>query len=128
MRREVMTGELRPGAVHWIDHFVVPTNDMIRWERFMEDILGATVGHRGGLTTREYNRGGYIRTFYDVGRHELGGFLQTDLLPEPTPLGTGLPRYGFFVRPEEMEGHLRRFDEAGVQHSDPMVISDGGEE
>src|SRR5205823_13742371 len=39
-----------------------------------------------------------------------------------------LPRYGFFVRAEDIEGHLRRFDELGVEHSDPKRISDGGDE
>jgi len=114
--------------VHWIDHFVVGTNDMVRWEKFAEEALGGHLAHKGGLNTGQYNRGGYIRSFYDVGRHELAAFLQLDLLPPPRPLGQGLHRYGFFVRPEDIEGHLRRFDKTGVEHSDPMVISDGGEE
>jgi catechol 2,3-dioxygenase-like lactoylglutathione lyase family enzyme len=118
----------RPGAVHWIDHFVAPTNDMVKWEKFIEGALGGHVAHKGGLSTVQYNRGGYIRSFYDVGRHEIGGFLQLDMLPEPRQLGQGLPRYGFFVRPEDIVGHLRRFDELHVEHSDPTQISDGGDE
>jgi catechol 2,3-dioxygenase-like lactoylglutathione lyase family enzyme len=123
-----METDYRPGAVHWIDHYVVPTNHMVRWEQFMERVLGAVIEHKGGLSTREYNRGGYIRSFYNMGRHEIGGFLQTDMLPDAPPLGQSLPRYGFYVRPEEIEGHLRRFDEAKVEHSDPTRISAGGEE
>lgn len=122
-----MNTDLRPGAVHWIDHFVVPTNDMVKWEHFTEGALGGHVAHKGGLTTGQYLRGGYVRSFYDVGRHELAAFLQLDILPEPRPLGQGLPRYGFYVRPEDVEDHLRRLDELGVEHSDPKVISDGGE-
>jgi len=118
----------RPGAVHWIDHFVAPTNDMVKWEKFIEGALGGRLGHRGGLSTVQYNRGGYVRSFYDVGRHEIGGFLQLDMLPAPHPLGHGLPRYGFFVRPEDIAGHLRRFNELKVEHSDPLQISDGGDE
>jgi catechol 2,3-dioxygenase-like lactoylglutathione lyase family enzyme len=125
---EIMESDCRPGAVHWIDHFVAPTNSMIKWEKFVEEALGGHVAHKGGLSTGEYQRGGYVRSFYDVGRHEIGGFLQLDTLPAPRPLGQGLPRYGFFVRREEIPGHLRRFDELGVEHSDPMRISDGGDE
>src|SRR5438552_9273 len=99
----MMDTDYRPGAVHWIDHFVVPTNDMVKWERFAETALGGHVHNRGGLTTGQYNRGGYIRSFYDVGRHELAAFLQLDILPTPGPLGQGLPRYGFYVRPGEIE-------------------------
>jgi len=76
--------------VHWIDHFVVGTNDMVRWEKFAEEALGGHLAHKGGLNTGQYNRGGYIRSFYDVGRHELAAFLQLDLLPPPRPLGQGL--------------------------------------
>src|SRR5438046_3487619 len=101
--------DIRRGAVHWIDHFVIGTNDMVKWEKFAEGALGGRLAHKGGLNTGQYNRGGYIRSFYDVGRHELAAFLQLDLLPAPRPLGQGLHRYGFFVRPEDIEGHLRRF-------------------
>jgi catechol 2,3-dioxygenase-like lactoylglutathione lyase family enzyme len=101
---------------------------MIKWERFMADALGGHVEHRGGLSTGEYNRGGYIRTFFDVGRHEIGGFLQLEMLPLPRPLGQGLPRYGFFVRPVDLEGHLRRFDALQVEHSDLIRTSEGGAE
>ena len=122
-----MDTDHRRGAVHWIDHFVIGTNDILRWEAFTEQALGGHLAHKAGLTTGQYNRGGYIRSFYDVGRHELAAFLQLDMLPAPRPLGQGLPRYGFYVRQNEIAGHLARFDALGVEHTDPMQISHGGE-
>jgi extradiol dioxygenase family protein len=38
-----------------------------------------------------------------------------------------LPRYGWFIRPEDVESHLRRLDANGVPHSDPVRTSEEGE-
>src|SRR5438067_1121352 len=31
----------RPGAAYWVDHYVVPTADVDRWNRFYTNVLGA---------------------------------------------------------------------------------------
>ena len=123
-----MTQTPRAGAVHWIDHFVVPVNNMLPWERFMEDVLGGTVHHRGGLSSAEMMRGGQVRTFYNVGHHEIGGFLQPRLLPPTDGPGSVLPRWGFYVRPEHIDTHRRRFDEHQVNYREPTRTSEDGEE
>ena len=118
----------RPGAVHWIDHFVVPVNNMLPWERFMETVFGGTVHHRNGLSTAEMLRGGQVRTFYNVGHHEIGGFLQPRLLPDSPGPGKILPRWGFYIRQDTIDLHRRRFDEYGVAYQDPIRTSEEGEE
>ena len=59
------TAEHRPGTVFWIDHFVIPVNDLYKAADFMEKILG---GKPDGMTMemsdnsmttakRDYTRG-----------------------------------------------------------------------
>ena len=48
-----MANEPEPkGAVHWIDHFVVGTNDMLAWVDWAVNATGVTRQPIGGLTTR----------------------------------------------------------------------------
>jgi len=37
-----MTEAHRPGAIYWLDHAVVPTDDLKRWIQFMHDVVGYT--------------------------------------------------------------------------------------
>lgn len=115
-----MSEDHRPGAAVWIDHFVLPTNDVLRWKRFAEHALGGVDLHPGEQTDRI--------AFVQVGTHHNGGSLRAEQLPDPPQLGTGLPRYGFYVRPEDIDTHLRRFEELGVEATDPVHISTGGED
>jgi catechol 2,3-dioxygenase-like lactoylglutathione lyase family enzyme len=117
----------RPGAVYAIDHYAIPTNDLLGWMGFMERVLGGDWYYTHGLTTSESIRGGRPRTFYWVGMHEIGGFLQRRALPPAMPLGS-LPRFGFWIRPEELDHHRRRLDDLGVEVSDPVRTSQEGEE
>lgn len=118
----------RPGAVHYIDHYAVPTNDLLRWQQFMQNALGGVYYYTHGLVTREEARGARPRTFYWVGPHEIGGFLQTRMLPGPAPLGRGAPRFGFWIRRGEIDSHRRRFEGLGVEMSDPVATAEDGEE
>ncbi|MEA2640280.1 MAG: hypothetical protein QOF51_1674 [Chloroflexota bacterium] len=122
-----MTEDPRPGAVYAIDHYAIPTNDLLRWMGFMEQALGGDWYYTHGLTTPEAIRGGRPRTFYWVGMHEIGGFLQHRELPAPAPLGA-LPRFGFWIREEEIDAHRRRLEALGVPVSDPVRTSEDGEE
>lgn len=121
-----MANDQRPGAAYFIDHYAIPTNDLLGWQDFMTSALGGEWYYTHGLTTKEQLGGGRPRTFYWVGMHEIGGFLQTRELPPPLPLGS-LPRYGFWVRPEDIDSHRRRLEELGVPVSDPIRTSEDGE-
>jgi hypothetical protein len=118
----------RPGAVHYIDHYAVPTNNLLGWQNFMTKVLGGTYYYTHGLTTKDESRGAPVRSFFWVGPHEIGGFLQKRLLPEPAPLGTSAPRFGFWVRPEEIDAHRQRLEEMGVPTTSPIRTSEEGEE
>lgn len=42
-----------PGAVHWIDHYTIPTNDLKRSIAFNEAVIGAmTIDHAGITAAR----------------------------------------------------------------------------
>ncbi|MEA2640279.1 MAG: Glyoxalase/Bleomycin resistance protein/Dioxygenase superfamily [Chloroflexota bacterium] len=117
----------RPGAVHFIDHYAVPTADLMRWQQFMQNALGGVYYYTHGLVSREEARGARPRTFYWVGAQEIGGFLQRRALPAPGPLGRSYPRFGYWTRQAELDAHRRRFDALGVAASDPVRTSEDGE-
>ncbi len=116
-----MLEDQRPGAAYWVDHYVVPTADVARWTKFYEDILGATtrVDDRQGRPER---RGGL--QFTDVGICHVGAS-RSD---EPLAPATAAPRYSWFIRPEEIEDHVRRLDAHGVTHSGAVTTGEEGEE
>jgi len=123
-----MAEDQRPGTVFWIDHFAVATNDLFHWIKFTQNILGARLDRINGLTTeaRENNRSiaAFCRTPYSI----VDAFLANETLP-PTPApGASIPRFGFFIRPEDIDEHLRRLDEFGVPHTDPIQTSEEGQE
>ena len=115
-----MTEDQRPGAAHWIDHFVVPTNDVARWKEFTRCVLGGD--ELGGV------EGTGRLSFMLIGRHHNAGSFREEKLPEQPPLGKALPRYGFYARGEDLDMHRRRFEQYGVEASEPIHTSAGGEE
>jgi catechol 2,3-dioxygenase-like lactoylglutathione lyase family enzyme len=121
--------EHRPGAVFWIDHYVLPVNDLTKAAEFMENVLGGKADLRLPLTTEARLKGVPIGMFYLVGRyHHIGLFLQDKMLPAPKPLGEGTPRYGYFIRESDVDFHLNRLDKFQVQHSQAVKTSEAGEE
>jgi hypothetical protein len=56
------------------------------------------------------------------------GFLSPDPLPAAQEPGAGWPRFGFFIRSEDVETHLRRLDENQVPHTDAIRTSAEGQE
>ena len=125
-----MVAEQRSGAVHWIDHVVVGTNDMNAWVEWAVNAIGVTPGPIGGLTTTARQRNQPIASFLFIGDRSchFGAFLQSEALPPSKGLGKGTPRYGFFVRPEDVSEHLRRLDQHGVPHSGPVRTAAEGDE
>jgi len=107
-----MLEDQRPGTVYWIDHYAVGTNDLERWVDFHERVLGAK-------TTRS-NRPHPLNMFQQLTNCLHGGFIQPVPLPPSAGPGKGLPRYGFFMRPQDIDAQLRHLDDCQVSHGDPL--------
>jgi predicted enzyme related to lactoylglutathione lyase len=113
--------DAQPGTVHWIDHYVICTNDIVRWEAFNGQVLGARTLPNPSGSLRDFG------IFQSVGSMRLGGFTNLRPLPETRGLGKGLPRYGFYILAADIDAHLRRLDTAGALHTSPMRISAEGD-
>jgi hypothetical protein len=113
----------RPGTLYWIDHYVVASANLARWADFMSRVVGAQPRTGVGPEARQ------VIAFQDITPCCHHGAMSS---PEPLPpspgLGKGLPRHGLYIRPEDVEAHLRRLDQCGVRHLDPVRTSAYGEE
>jgi predicted enzyme related to lactoylglutathione lyase len=116
-----MVRDGRPGEVHWIDHYVVCTNDIARWEAFHTELLGAKT------VARPIMDGLPVGIFQTVGCCRNGGFISRATLPPTRGLAEGLPRYGLYIVATDVDAHLRRLDKVGAPHSDPIRTSALGE-
>jgi catechol 2,3-dioxygenase-like lactoylglutathione lyase family enzyme len=118
------------GAVHWIDHYVVGTNDIVAWSDWAVNAIGLTRRPIGGLTTAARKRNVPIMCFlwWEGGSCRIGSFLQSEVFPPGKELGKDTPRCGFFVRPEEIDQHIGRLDRYGIAHSDPVRTAAEGDE
>ncbi|MBM2810637.1 MAG: hypothetical protein HW416_1396 [Chloroflexi bacterium] len=115
----------RVGAVHWIDHYGVPINDLDRWIAFYQNVLGASEEFGlGGGEMRRQGVGGFVR----IGRAYAGGFKQRKPIPPSNGLGQGMPRYGYFIRQADVDDHLRRLDKFQAPHTEPARCSHEGDE
>jgi extradiol dioxygenase family protein len=124
-----MAEDQRPGTIYWIDHFAVPSNDLGRWVKFQLEVLGARLERINGLTTEARQRGqGGVAAFCRTPYSMVDGFLASEQLPTAAEPGAGLPRFGFFIRAEDVDQHLRRLDEQQVPHTDPIRTSAEGQE
>lgn len=122
-----MTEDQRPGAVYWIDHYVVGTNDLARSEEFYGRVLGAEARRANGALLTDQERELPQRFLWTSGSFHFGSFVQPGPLPQSRGLGVELPRYGYFVRQSELDDHLRRLDQHHVNHSDPVRTSAEGQ-
>jgi predicted enzyme related to lactoylglutathione lyase len=110
-----------PNVVCWVDHCVVPVTDVGRWLDFYAKVFGAE-------ERASFGGGPKARTrFIWVGPCHVGGSIVSSL-PAHKGLGVAAPRYGYYIRPNEIEIHLRRLDEYGVPHLDPLRTDEEGEE
>jgi catechol 2,3-dioxygenase-like lactoylglutathione lyase family enzyme len=118
------------GAAHWIDHFVVGTNDMVAWTDWAVNGIGLTRRPIRGLTTAAQNKKIKIICFlwWEGGSCRIGAFLQPEIFPRSDELGKELPRCGFYIQPGDIDTHLRRLDKHKILHSDPVKTAAEGEE
>ena len=118
------------GAAHWIDHFVVGTNDMVAWADWAVNGIGLTRRPFTGLTTAARKNNIKIICFlwWDGGSCRIGAFLQPEIYPPANELGKELPRCGFYVRPQDVDTHLRRLDRYKIPHTDPIKTAADGDE
>jgi len=126
-----MINNLEPkGAVHWIDHYVVGTNDMVAWVDWAVNATGITRRPIIGLTTAARKRNIKITSFLwcEGGSCRIGAFLQPEIYSPAKPLGEDLPRCGFYIRPSEVDAHLRRLDRHKIPHSGPIRTAADGDE
>ena len=93
------------GAVHWIDHYVVGTNDLPRWSCWALHATGLPIQPINGLTTsmRKKNTPIFCFMWWEGGSCRIGAFLQPENYPPAKPLGEDMPRCGFYIRPEDID-------------------------
>src|SRR2546425_4823388 len=125
-----MANDESRGAVHWIDHFVVGTNDMVAWADWAVNATGLTRRPLIGLTTQARKRNIKITCFlwWEGGSCRIGAFLQPEVYPPAKALGEDLPRCGFYIRPQDIDAHLRRLDEHKIPHTKPIQTAAEGDE
>jgi hypothetical protein len=118
------------GAVHWIDHYVVGTNDMVAWADWAVNAIGLARQPLIGLTTAARKRNVKITCFlwWEGGSCRIGAFLQPEIFPPARPLGEEMPRCGFYIRREDVDMHLRRLDRHKIPHTDAVRTAAEGEE
>lgn len=118
------------GAVHWIDHYVVGTNDMSAWVDWAVNATGITRQPILNLTTAARKKNMKVTSFlwWEGGSCRIGAFLQPEFFPPAKPLGEDLPRCGFYIRPEDIDMHLRRLDRHHIPHSAAFRTAADGEE
>src|SRR5215471_11887101 len=118
------------GAVHWIDHYVVGTNNMVAWADWAVNATGITRRPIIGLTTAARKRNIKITSFlwWEGGSCRIGAFLQPEIYPPAKPLGQDLPRCGFYIRPADIDTHLRRLDQHKIPHCDPIRTAADGDD
>ena len=117
------------GVVHWIDHFIVGTNDMVTWVDWAVNATGITRRPIRGITTTARKKDVPIMCFlwWDGESCRIGAFLQPEVYPSGKPLGEDTPRCGFYIRPEDVDAHLKRLDRHNIPHTDPIRTADGGD-
>src|ERR1044071_2488363 len=129
-RRRAMIDHQSRGPVYWIDHYVVGTNDMGAWVDWAVNAIGLARQLLIGLTTAARKRNVKITSFlwWKGGSCRIGAFLQPEIFPPPKTLGADLPRCGFYIRPKDIDAHLRRLDRHKIPHTNPVRTAAEGEE
>jgi len=125
-----MFGDEPRGAVHWIDHHVVGTNDIVAWSDWAVNATGLPRRPIIGVTTAARKKNTPIMCFlwWEGGSCRIGAFLQPEIFPPSKGLGKDTPRSAFFIRPEDIDLHLQRLDRHHIPHTDPIHTAAEGDE
>ena len=122
----------KPGTVYWIDHYTIPTNDVRRSMDFHERVIGAISmpdsglpPFRGMFQAFSHPDASKPLTLKAAGSHH-GLFIMRDPLPPAEAPGAGFPRHALFIRPQDVDAHVRRLDANAVVHSGPVRTSAEG--
>lgn len=107
------------GTVHWIDHYVTNSEDIPRWAAFHTQAMGAV--------TLDDPTNRLPGVFQQVGKIRHGAFHAHRPMPVTKGVGKGLPRYGYYIRTDDIDAHLRRLESAGQPYSDPIRTSAFGD-
>lgn len=105
----------KTGAVYWIDHYVLNSEDVPRWAAFNEQLLGA------------YAKPATRGVFQKVGPCIIGAFEAPSKLPPGGELGHGLPRYAYYIDRADIAAHLQRLDAQNVKRGDPVHLTSDGD-
>ena len=118
------------GAVHWIDHYVVGTNNLAAWAEWANQATGLPLRPINGLTTnmRKKNTPIFCFMWWEGGSCRIGAFLQPENYPPAKELGKDMPRCGFYIWPADIDRHVRRLDQYKIPHTDPIKTAAEGEE
>src|SRR5438552_1476757 len=100
-RELAMAEDQRPGTIYWLDHVAVPSNDLDQWIRFQLNVIGAQLNRINGLTTEAHQKNQGVAAFCLTPNSMTDGFLSSSQLPAAADPGTGLPRFGYFIRLED---------------------------
>jgi catechol 2,3-dioxygenase-like lactoylglutathione lyase family enzyme len=117
-------------GVYWIDHYTIPTNDLRRSIAFHERILGTITMPETGMPLERgaFQAFSHPELLLRGGHCHQGLFVMRDALPTSQAPGAGFARHALFIRPEDINEHVRRLDESGVVRSDPVHTASEGEE
>lgn len=125
--------------IKWIDHGVVPTNNLGHAVLFYRDVLGAEIESLDSITTdalrtlvaqaqqgeqptgrpQEAAERTMPSCFMRLGPTRFGLFLQRDPLP-PVDRSSRTPCYEWDVRESDLERVMRKLDEYGVEYEAPI--------
>lgn len=105
--------------IKWLDHGVMPTNDLGRAIQFYTEVLGAQIEDIANVTTETFTSGrGMMRCFMRLGPTRFGVFLQHEQLPPSEGL-IGSPCYEWEVGDADLGRAIGSLDEHGVEYQGP---------
>jgi catechol 2,3-dioxygenase-like lactoylglutathione lyase family enzyme len=111
--------------IKWLDHGVVPTNDLGRAVLFYTRVLGAEIEEIKNIDTatigeiRSKGRG-MMRCFMRLGPTRFGVFLQHKELPPADGL-KGSPCYEWELTDADLDRALGALTDAGVKYEGPVA-------
>lgn len=103
----------------WLDHFVVPVDDIVTAEEFYVRVFGGVITKRNGLNVRQRKRGAVPHTFIQIGGKRMGVYLQSEERSRPTS-ARGLPTYSFTTTERGLDETGRELDILNVRFDGPV--------